>query len=136
MEIKDIPQDNSKIFAGQKKVIYATRQGKYEMSTTTGWIEEEFVTQQAVLDLQQKAQEAWQAVKCGQKSIIFYLMYKYRFDETSLAQATGLWKWQVRRHCQPKVFARLSCKTLAKYAQAFQLSIAQLNPLEYHNDEF
>ncbi|QIW16753.1 hypothetical protein A4G20_10640 [Pasteurellaceae bacterium RH1A] len=119
MEIKDIPQDNSKIFQGQRKVIYATRDGKFEAGKTTGWADEEFATQQAVEDLNELTAQALQAVKRGEKSVLYYLMYKYRFDETSLAQATSLWKWQVKRHFRPEVFAKLNEKTLAKYEAAF-----------------
>ncbi|OOH90658.1 hypothetical protein BMT54_04275 [Pasteurellaceae bacterium 15-036681] len=123
MEIDDIPQDNSKIFQGQKKVIYATRNGHYETGTTTGWQAEEFATEQAVEELNQQTEQALQAVKNGEKSVIYYLMFKYRYDETSLAQTTGLWKWQIRRHFKPSVFAKLSEKTLGKYAEAFGVSI-------------
>ncbi|EPY98745.1 hypothetical protein [Mannheimia haemolytica] len=112
MDINDIPQDNSKIFNGERKVIYATRNGKFEAGKSNGWAEEEFATQQAV--------------KNGEKSVIYYLMYKYRFDETSLAQVTGFWKWQVRRHFRPEVFARLSEKALGRYAAVFSLSLNEL----------
>ena len=42
MEINDIPQDNSKIFRGQHKVVYATKDGNYQTATTNGWETEEF----------------------------------------------------------------------------------------------
>lgn len=119
MEIDDIPQDNSKIFNGERKVIYATRNGKFEAGKSNGWAEEEFATQQAVQELDELTAQALQAVKNGEKSAIYYLMYKYRFDETTLAQATGFWKWQVRRHFRPEVFARLSEKKLMKYRVVF-----------------
>ena len=127
MDIKDIPQDNSKIFRGQKKVIYATRNGNYESGTTSGWDDEEFATQQAVEELKQQTEQALQAVKNGEKSPLYYLMYKYRFDEQSLAQATGFWQWQIRRHCKPEVWAKLSEKKLEKYAGVFGVDIKMLN---------
>ena len=126
MDINDIPQDNSKIFRGQKKVIYATRNGNYESGTTSGWDDEEFATQQAVEELNQQTEQALQAVKNGEKSPLYYLMYKYRFDEQSLAQATGFWQWQIRRHCKPEVWAKLSQKKLEKYAWVFGVDIKDL----------
>lgn len=123
MDIKDIPQDNSKIFRGQKKIIYATRNGSYESGTTSGWDDEEFATQQAVEELNQQTEQALQAVKNGEKSPLYYLMYKYRFDEQSLAQATGFWQWQIRRHFKPEVWAKLSEKKLGKYAGVFGVDI-------------
>lgn len=126
MDIKDIPQDNSKIFRGQKKIIYATRNGNYESGTTSGWDDEEFATQQAVEELNQQTEQALQAVKNGEKSPLYYLMYKYRFDEQSLAQATGFWQWQIRRHCKPEVWAKLSEKKLEKYVEVFGISVFEL----------
>lgn len=126
MDINDIPQDNSKIFRGQKKVIYATRNGNYESGTTSGWDDEEFATQQAVEELKQQSEQALQAVKNGEKSPLYYLMYKYRFDEQSLAQATGFWQWQIRRHCKPEIWAKLSQKKLEKYAGVFGVKVKQL----------
>ena len=133
MEIHDIPQDNSKIFRGQKKIIYATRNGNYESGTTSGWDDEEFATQQAVEELNQQTEQALQAVKNGEKSPLYYLMYKYRFDEQSLAQATGFWQWQISRHCKPEVWVKLSQKKLEKYAGVFKLPVDSLNNIEVIN---
>lgn len=132
MDINDIPQDNSKIFRGQKKVIYATRNGNYESGTTSGWDDEEFATQQAVEELKQQTEQALQAVKNGEKSPLYYLMYKYRFDEQSLAQATGFWQWQIRRHCKPEIWAKLSQKKLEKYAEVFGVSVDKLDIMDKH----
>ena len=68
MEINDIPQDNSKIFRGQRKVVYATKDGNYQTATTNGWETEEFATEQAVEELNQLTNEALDAVKRGEKS--------------------------------------------------------------------
>ena len=123
MEIDDIPQDDSKIFRGQKKVIYATRNGKFEAGTTTGWQAEEFATEQAVDELNQLTEQALQAVKNGEKSVIYYLMYKNRYDLQTLAQATGFWQWQIKRHFRLDVFAKLSEKQLDKYSVAFGTNV-------------
>jgi hypothetical protein len=37
-----------------------------------------------------------------------------------------MWKWRVKRHFKPEVFAKLNDKTLQKYADAFDISIAEL----------
>ena len=132
MDINDIPQDNSKIFRGQKKIIYATRNGNYESGTTSGWDDEEFATQQAVEELNQQTEQALQAVKNGEKSPLYYLMYKYRFDEQSLAQATGFWQWQIRRHCKPEVWEKLSEKKLEKYAGVFGVNVDKLDIMDKH----
>jgi hypothetical protein len=50
-------------------------------------------------------------------------------NESLLAQATGLWRWRVRRHLRPAVFARLSQKLRARYAQALGMASEQLDTL-------
>ena len=126
MEINDIPQDNSKIFRGQRKVVYATQNGNYQTPTSNGWETEEFATEQAVEELNQLTAEALDAVKRSEKSPLFYYMYRYRFDLPSLAQATGFWQWQTRRHLRPDVFAKLPARALQQYADALNLSVEQL----------
>ena len=123
MEINDIPQDNSKIFRGQRKVVYATKDGNYQTATTNGWETEEFATEQAVEELNQLTVEALDAVK------LFYYMYRYRFDLPCLAQATGFWQWQIKRHFKPSVFEKLSDNVLAKYAEAFGVSTSTLKTI-------
>ena len=126
MEINDIPQDNSKIFRGQRKVVYATKDGNYQTATSNGWETEEFATEHAVEELNQLTAEALGAVKRGEKSPLFYYMYRYRFDLPSLAQATGFWQWQIKRHFKPSVFAKLSDKVLERYAEVFRVSTLEL----------
>lgn len=129
MEIDDIPQDNSNIFQGQKKVVYATQNGRYHCATSTGWQAEEFATQQAVDELTQHAEQARQAVNRGEKSIIYYLMYKNRYDLQTLAQATGFWQWQIKRHFKPHIFEKLSNKQLEVYSEVFGIDLIEDIPL-------
>ena len=129
MDINEIPQDDSKVFRGQKKVIYATQNGHYKPGTTTGWDTEAFVTEQAVEEFNQLTNEALDAVKRGEKSPLFYYMYRYRFDLPTLAQTTGLWQWQIKRHFKPSIFEKLSDNVLAKYAEAFGVSTSTLKTI-------
>ena len=126
MDINEIPQDDSKIFRGQKKVIYATQNGHYKTGTTTGWDTEAPATEQAVEEFNQLTNEALDAVKRGEKSPLFYYMYRYRFDLPTLAQTTGLWQWQIKRHPKPSVFAKLSDKVSKRYAEVFGIKIMEL----------
>lgn len=121
MKVKDIPQDNISTYDGHRKIIYGTQNGHYEAATSTGWADEAYVTGQAVAELDEKAEAAKQAFLKGECSVLYYYMYRYRYDEISLAQSTGFWRWQIRRHFRPEIFAKLSDAALAKYAQAFQV---------------
>jgi len=47
-------------------------------------------------------------------------------ERSVLAKYMGKWEWQIKRHFKPKVFKRLSEKTLAQYARIFDISVAAL----------
>lgn len=126
MDVKDIPQDNSKSYHGQRKIIYGTRDGHYEAATSTGWQDESYATEMAVAELDGQTRAAREAVAAGVYSPLYYHMFRFRHDETSLAMAAGVWKWQLRRHLRPEIFAKLPEKTLQKYAVALQIGIDEL----------
>ena len=126
MEIKDIPQDDSESYHGHLKVIYGTRDGRYEAATSSGWQDEAYATEMAVAELDEQTRTAREAVARGEYSPLYYHMFRFRHDETGLAMAAGVWKWQLRRHLRPEIFARLPDKTLQKYADALQISIDEL----------
>lgn len=135
MNVNDVPQDNSKTFNGERKIIYAQNQQGYQGMESTGWEIEEYATAQAVAEYQRQTKAAFIAVQRGEKSPLYFHMLNMRFDEPGLAMAAGVWQWQLRRHFQPKIFAKLSDKTLQKYAQAFQMRIADIQQLPSTYDE-
>jgi hypothetical protein len=53
-------------------------------------------------------------------------MEKALMDIEILAGYTGFWQWQVKRHLKPDVFNALSEKKLQKYADVFNVSVADL----------
>lgn len=126
MDVKDIPQDNSKSYHGQRKIIYGTRDGHYEAATSTGWQDESYATEMAVAELDAQTRAAREAVAQGTHSPLYYHMFRLRHDEASLAAAAGVWQWQLRRHLRAAVFEKLPAKTLQKYADALQMSVADL----------
>lgn len=131
MKVNEIPQDESKTYAGYRKVMYATENGRYTTRPSSGWEDEEFVTKQAVTALEEATEAALAEVRLGNKSPLYFYMYHYRHDLVSLAQTTGLFKWQITRHFDPRRFAKLPEKTLIRYAEAFNLS---LDDLKQHPD--
>ena len=130
MDERDIPQDESPIFAGQRKLVYATRNGRYVAGLSSGWADEVYATTQAVRDFDERTEAAWQQYRRGERSPLFYLMYRYRHDEASLAMAAGVFRWQLRRHLDPVRFAALPERTLHKYAQALCLTLDELRAPE------
>ncbi len=131
MQIEDVPQEGNSTHPGERKAIYAlNRNGEYEIVPSQGWKVEELVTTDAIRELELKAAEALQRVKDGISSPLEYYMYSQRLDVTLLAQSLGFWKWKVRRHLSPSVFARLPLRTLQVYADFFGVSVDKLKRVE------
>jgi hypothetical protein len=51
-------------------------------------------------------------------------------DLALLSQTTGLWRWRIRRHFRPQVFARLSLALRQRYADALGLSLEALGRID------
>lgn len=131
MKVNEVPQDNIRTLAGEKKLLYALDEdGRYTGATTTGWEVEETVLIDALEDYDRKAEEARQRVLKKQSSPIEYFMYMRRMDLTTLAQAMGLFRWQVKRHLKPGVFRRLDPAFLQQYADLFRVPLPALTRFE------
>lgn len=127
MKQENVPQDNIKIFHGEKKAIYSLGQNnQYTKTASSGWEVEEVVNLQAVEEFNRLAQEALTGFKAGKISPIGYFMNKNRMDLMTLAQHTGFFQWSIKRHFQPKNFNKLSQKKLQKYADVFNISTKEL----------
>jgi len=60
---------------------------------------------------------------------------EYRLMDLSiLADYTGFWKWQIKRHLKPNVFNNLSDKKLQRYADAFNIKVGDLKSMTVHED--
>jgi hypothetical protein len=136
MNKNDVPQDNNRTYAGHKKVIYAVNEsGSYERVGSTGWEAEELATLMAVDDLNDKANAAYQRASNGESASLEYHMYSKRLDVLGLAQATGFFQWQIRRHLKPAIFAKLSEKKINTYAEVLGLTKAELKTLPANKEQ-
>jgi hypothetical protein len=127
MKISEVPQDEITTMQGVKKALYAVDdRGKYARTPTRGWEAEEIVLTQVIDDFEAKARAAADRVRSGATSPIEYFMNKKRMDPSTLAQAMGLFRWQVKRHFRPRVFKKLDGRTLAEYARLFGISVEKL----------
>lgn len=130
MDKQSVPQDASPTYGGLRKLLYAVdERGEYTGVQSSGWEAESFSTELAVAELKRCCEEAWQRAQQGATSRLEYHMYRNRMDFDTLVTVTGLWRWRVRRHFKPRVFAGLSDKLLARYAEAMGISVAQLKEL-------
>jgi hypothetical protein len=127
MEKESVPQDNSPTYAGLRKLLYAVdAQGKYTGVPSTGWDVEAFATLTAVSELDRLRIDAWQRARDGKTSALEFHMYRNRMEPDTLSATTGIWRWRVRRHFEPKIFAKLSAQMLARYADAMGIAVDEL----------
>ncbi|MBU1138276.1 MAG: hypothetical protein KKA76_04805 [Proteobacteria bacterium] len=127
MNNSQVPQHNISTYANNKKAIYATDEnGEYTIVASSGWNVEEEATRQALLELERLAADAYERVASGKVSPLYFHMYDRRMDLQTLAQATGMFQWRIKRHFRPKAFGRLSARMVARYADTLGISVEQL----------
>ncbi len=130
MKESQVPQDNISTYASHKKAIYAQGEsGEYGIVPSSGWEVEEAATKQALDELNRQAAEAYALAQAGEVSPLYYHMYARRMDLQVLAESTGMFKWRIRRHFNPKRFAKLSDAFLSRYSDALGISVEALKSL-------
>ncbi|CAM3589826.1 hypothetical protein [Flavobacterium chungbukense] len=128
MEKDNVPQDKSNLTKNNvKELLYATDEnGNYTTTLSTGWEPKTIALSNSIDEINERIAEAKQQVLNGEVSPIVYFMEVNKMDLTILASYVGFWKWRVKRHFKPSVFATLSDKILQKYANTFEISIEEL----------
>lgn len=66
----------------------------------------------------------------GKASPVLYYMEKMLLNPMDLSMHSGISLWRVKRHLKPGPFAKLSEKTLKKYAETFSITVDQLRHVE------
>lgn len=128
MKKEEVPQDKGNLSkSNMKELIYATdEKGNYTTALSTGWEPKTIALTNSIEEINERIAFAKDQVKNGTASPIVYFMELHKMDPLILASYVGMWKWRVKRHFKPSVFSGLSDKTLQKYADAFEISIADL----------
>lgn len=130
MDQGDVPQQNNATLGGLRKAVYARdAHGRIVAVESSGWEPEEIVTQQAVNVFREQAEAALERARAGLTSPLEYWMYARRMDLATFAQVSGMWRWRIRRHFRPAVFARLSPALLERYGEALGMTSEQLRQL-------
>ncbi len=130
MKKHEVPQDQADSLQGQRKAMYAVDEdGHYGVTPSNGWEAEALVLDQAIEQFASLSNDARQRVEQGMSSPLEYHMYRKRMDVTVLAQSTGFFKWQVRRHLLPAIFSALSESKKRRYCEALGLSLAELGQM-------
>ena len=127
MKKEDVPQDVSALGKITKEVCYATdSEGKYTTELSKGWDVKITALDKAWEDIDVRIENARNKVLSGEASPLLFFMEKGIMDISLLADYTGFWQWQIKRHLKPDVFNNLSEKKLQRYAEVFNVSVEDL----------
>lgn len=133
MKKEDIPQDENAHDNSTKEICYALdNSGKYTTALSTGWEVKTNALHIAWKDIEEKVTAARQKVLNKEASPLLFFM-EYRMMNIGLvADYTGFWKWQIKRHLKPTVFNQLPDNKLKRYAEAFNVTVENLKTMTIH----
>lgn len=125
------PVYKDKRFGQYRELLFSyDEKGNFQKSVGYHGEDERVVLEQAWDLFAERIEEARQKVLAGKASPIAYYMEKILADSMSLSMMAGVSLWKLKLHCKPYFFKRLSDKTLAKYAEAFNISVDQLKRID------
>ncbi|HXD77025.1 MAG TPA: hypothetical protein VN616_04415 [Puia sp.] len=127
MKKEEVPHDPGSLGKVTREVCYATdEEGKYTTALSEGWDVKAGALDVAWEDIAARIAAAREKVRRGEASPLLFYMESKLMDIGVLAGYTGFWKWQVRRHLRPAVFAKLSDRRLRRYAGVFEVGVDEL----------
>jgi len=134
MKKEEVPQDKGNLSdKNMKELVYATdEKGNYTTALSTGWEPKTIALSNSIEEVNERIATAKEQVKNNEVSPICYYMELHKMDITILSSYVEMWKWRVKRHFKPKVFAKLNDKILQKYAETFNISINELRNFKTH----
>lgn len=128
MKKEEVPQDQGNLSRKDlKELVYATDEnGNYTTALSTGWEPKSIALSNSIEEISERVAIAKAQVENNEASPINYYMELCRMDIGVLSSYVGMWKWRVKRHFNPKVFAGLSDRILKKYADSFNITVEEL----------
>jgi len=129
MKVEEVPQDNGGFLKEGKvrDLCYAVdEEGHYRQVLSVGWDPKNEALRQSWEAVNERVEEIKQEIIKGKVSPIAYFLEKNLMDTTILSSYTGIWRWKVKRHLNPKVFKKLNQSVLQKYAEVFKISVDEL----------
>ena len=131
MEEESNPVYKNQAYGQFRELFYSYgTDGKFEKSVGFHGESDRLPLQQAWDMVDERIEAARQKVKAGEASPILYYMEKLLVTPMDLSMHAGIMVWRVKRHLKPRVFNRLSEKTLKKYAEAFNINLDQLKNID------
>jgi len=135
MKKEDVPQDLSSLGRITKEVCYVTdNSGNYVTELSQGWDIKITALDAAWQDIEGRIASAREKVLNKETSPLLFFMERGLMDIGILADYTGFWKWQIKRHLKPGVFKNLSDKNLQRYSEVFNVSVDDFKNMNVHGN--
>ncbi len=114
-----------------KEICYAVDDdGQYELVPSLGWEPKNITNEQAWHLIEQEILETVQKIRAGKLSPLAFHMAKNQMDVKLLSQYIELPRWKVKRHLKPHIFNCLKLALIKKYADLFNITVAQLSDIQ------
>lgn len=128
MKREQVPQDDENLMDGRgRELCYAVDEnGNYVKVLSSGWEPKNAALLQAWEQISEEAKQAFMLVKAGKASPLAFFMARGMFDIALLSAYVDMPKKTIRAHLDPDKFRTLDETTLAKYAEAFNITIDEL----------
>ena len=128
MKREQVPQDDENLLEGRtREVCYAVDdKGDYVQVLSSGWAPKNAALQQAWEQINEEAKETFLQIQAGQVSPLAFFMARCMFDVKLLSDYTDIPKRKIKAHLEPEHFQNLDEITLAKYAEAFSVTVDEL----------
>jgi hypothetical protein len=127
MRADEVPQDGAYL-EGKKRGAYAVdANGRYTVVATAGWEAETAATRVALEAADAQIRAAWDEVKRGLKSPLWYHLAARQLTAAQVAEYAGLSRLRVWWHLRPGAWAALPAAVLERYAKALRVPAEKLN---------
>ena len=103
--------------------------GQYKAVLSDGWTPKNDALDMALDEVREQCSLIAEKVKRGESSPLEYHTARNLMDVKLLSDYTGIPKRKIRRHFSPENFAALDEGTLAKYAEALRITVAELKTI-------
>ena len=133
MQLENVPQDKGFLKTTRELCYAVDESGNYVQALSSGWEPKTVALAQVWDDLNERLEQIKEDIKAQKASPIQYFMEKKLMDMSVLAGYTGISKWRIKWHLKPSRFKKLEQKTLAKYANAFEIKIEELTEMALIN---
>jgi DNA-binding XRE family transcriptional regulator len=113
-------------FKNHQVIIYTEKEDSTYGPTQTGVASTKYFYKDFLDRWKKMENSILEKINSGETTMIYYYMMLQELTSTELANRVGISKSKVEKHFQPKYFEKTSLATIRKYAEVFNIPVANL----------